>query len=277
MVKHLTNNAFIKPFGLNLIRIAVSVALFWILFLLKPGNASIRKKDIPRFLLCALTGIALNQLLFISGVSLTFSIHSSLLILITPILITIMGTLFLKERMTGLKLAGLVCGMAGACTLVLFRENSGKGSDVFTGDLLIAANATVYALYFILVKPLMATYNPVQVIRWVFTFGLLMVLPFCWNDFTHINWTSYGSVEYACLVTVVVAGTFLAYLFNIYGIKVLGPAVAGAYIYTQPFFAAIIAMIFIKEELNLYKVIAAVLIFAGVYLSTKKKKTEPDV
>lgn len=272
MVKHLTNNGFIKPFGLNLVRIGVSVLLFWVLFLFKPVNPSIRKKDIPRFLLCALTGIALNQMFFISGVSLTYSIHSSLLILITPILITVMGVLFLKDKMTVYKVAGLVFGISGASTLILFKENSGSGSNVLLGDLLIVCNATVYALYFILVKPLMQHYNPLQVIRWVFTFGLLMVLPFCWNDFMEIRTDQYSAIEWLDLISVVIGGTFLAYIFNIYGIKVLGPAVAGEYIYTQPFFAAVIAMVFMHESLDLYKIIAALLIFAGVYLSNKKTK-----
>jgi drug/metabolite transporter (DMT)-like permease len=74
------------------------------------------------------------------------------------------------------------------------------------------------------------------------------------------------------MILVVLSGTFLAYLFNIYGIKVLGPSSAGAYIYTQPFFATAIAMIFLKESLPFYKIVAAVLIFTGVYLANKKLK-----
>ena len=272
LVKQLTNNGIIKPFGLNLIRIGVSVALFWLMFLFKPTNPGIKKKDIPRFLICALTGIALNQMLFISGVSLTFSIHSALLVLVTPIVLTVVAAIFYKEKLTITKLAGLLFGIAGASILIAFRENSGTGNNVLLGDLLTAANATVYALYFILVKPLMQNYNPIHVIRWVFTFGLIMVFPFCWNDFTKVNFNIFSTTEYVSLAGIVIGGTFLAYLFNIYGIKILGPAVAGAYIYTQPFFAAIIAMIILHENLNLYKIIAAVLIFTGVFLANKKSK-----
>ena len=47
---------------------------------------------------------------------------------------------------------------------------------------------------------------------------------------------------------------------------------AGFYIYTQPVFAALIAMIFLKEELSLYKIMAAALIFTGVYLANKPVK-----
>ena len=65
---------------------------------------------------------------------------------------------------------------------------------------------------------------------------------------------------------------FLAYLFNIYGIKILGASMAGFYIYTQPVFAALIATIFLKEELSIYKIVAAALIFTGVYLANRPVK-----
>lgn len=272
-VKHLTGNGFIKPLGLNLVRIGASTILFWLLFLCKPSNTRIKKKDIPRFIICALCGIALNQVLFIAGVSLTLSIHSALLILITPILITVMSAILLRDRMNAAKYTGLFMGITGAVILVIFKSEQGEGSNIFLGDLLVAANAAVYALYFVFVKPLMQSYPPIHVIRWIFTIAFFMVLPFCWHDFRGINWSACAGTEYASLITIVLGGTFLAYLLNIYGIKILGPGIAGTYIYTQPFFAAIIAIVFFGESLNLYKIVAAVLIFSGVYLVNRKSKT----
>ena len=74
------------------------------------------------------------------------------------------------------------------------------------------------------------------------------------------------------MALIVITGTFLAYLFNLYGIKILGASVAGFYIYTQPVFAALIAMFFLHEELEPYKILAAALIFTGVYLANKQFK-----
>lgn len=272
MVKHLTNNQYIGPFAINVVRVAVSVALFWVMFLAKPRKAGIEKQHIGRFLLCAVTGVAINQMLFIKGLSMTYSIHASLLILITPILITFFAVLLLKESITAAKVLGLLLGIAGATVLILNRQNSGGGSNVLLGDIFIIINAISYTFYFILVKPLMAHYNTVHVIRWVFTLGLLMVLPFGWQELSVVNWAGFTSVAALCLVAVVVCGTFLAYLFNIYGIKVLGAAMAGSYIYSQPLLAAAIAMVFLKEPLEAYKIWAAILIFAGVYLANKTTK-----
>lgn len=270
--KHLTSLQLAKPFGINVVRVGVSVILFWILFLVKPVKVTIEKQDKMRLFWCALTGIAINQLLFLKGLSLTYPIHASLLMLTTPILIVFIAAWILKEK-TGLnKIAGLILGIAGAAVLVLAKAGSSPGDNVVLGDILILINAVSYTIYFIMVKPLMLKYDSVVIIRWIFTIGLMMVLPFGWTEFTAIRWIDFNSIDILCMLLVVVSGTFLAYLFNIYGIKMLGPAAAGFYIYTQPFFATAIAMIFLKEELPFYKIIAAVLIFTGVYLANKPVK-----
>ncbi|MEJ7610669.1 MAG: DMT family transporter [Ferruginibacter sp.] len=269
-VKYLINGSFVKPFGLNLVRVGVSALMFWVLFFFRPRKVTVAKKDYVRFFCCALAGIAINQLLFVKGLSLTYPIHASLLLLITPILITVFAARILKERLNNFKIFGLLLGIAGALVLVLAKENSGDASDVLLGDLLILINAISYTIYFILVKPLMKSYDPIMVLRIVFTIGFFLILPFCFREFTEIPWQNYDGKEFTVLALIVIGGTFLAYLFNIYGIKILGASVAGAYIYSQPLFAAATAVFFLGEELNAYKIFAGLLIFAGVYLANKK-------
>ena len=271
-VKYLISGGFIKPFGLNLIRVAVTAFLLWVLYFFNSNKTRIKKKDYKRFLLCALTGIAINQLAFIKGLSLTYSIHASLLLLITPILITFIAAWVLKERLTNNKLWGLALGIAGAMVLILAKDRSGNPGNVLIGDLLIILNSVFYTFYFVLVKPLMLEYNPVAVLRNVFTVGLFMIFPFCWVEFTQTPWASYSAMEYLNLSLIVVPGTFLAYLFNIYGIKNLGASIAGNYIYTQPFFAAGLAIGFLGEDLSAYKILAGILIFSGVYIANKQLK-----
>jgi drug/metabolite transporter (DMT)-like permease len=271
-VKHLTNTELVKPFGLNVVRIGVSVLLFWAMYLLKPVNIKIEKADRLRLFLCAVSGIAINQLFFIKGLSLTYPIHAALLLLITPILIVFIAAWILKERLGFFKLAGLALGICGALVLVLSKDSSGNASNVLLGDLFIIINAISYTIYFIIVKPLMLKYNAVVILRWIFTIGLFLVLPFGWIEFTEIPWQQYGAIDFTSMALIVISGTILAYLFNLYGIKKLGASVAGFYIYTQPVFAALIAMLFLHEDLALYKIIAAVLIFSGVYLANKQFK-----
>lgn len=269
-IKYFTANEYAGPFGINIIRIGVSIFLFWSMFLFSHNKEPIRKRDIPAFLFCALTAILLNQMLFIKGLSLTFPIHASLLTLITPIMITIIAARVLKEKITISKLIGLLLGIMGAVLLVAAREKSGPGENIILGDVLVILSSLAYTFYFILVKPLMKNYSAIMVTRWIFTFGFFMIAPFSVQEFSVIHWDVFGLKEWTLMFLIVIPGTFLAYIFNVYGIKKLSASTAGAYIYSQPVFAVIIAMVFLKESFSLYKIIAAALIFAGVYLSNKK-------
>jgi drug/metabolite transporter (DMT)-like permease len=271
-VKYLINNQFIQPFGLNFIRMLFTTILLWALYFVNPVKIKVKKIHYKRFLICALLGIVINQLLFIKGLSMTYSIHASLLMLTTPIFITIIAAFILKEQLHKFKILGLLLGVSGALILVLARKNIGTGSNIFWGDIFVIINAVCYSCYFILVKPLMKRYSAMSVIRVLFTMGTLIAMPVCWNEFIAIPWSSYSLFDVAILLQIVIGGTFFAYTFNLYGIKYLGASVSGAYIYTQPFFATIIAMIFMNEKLDGYKIIAAVFIFIGVYLVTKKIK-----
>ena len=147
-----------------------------------------------------------------------------------------------------IKAAGLALGIGGAVLLVLSKEKSGTAS--LNGDLLIVLNAIAYTLFFILVKPLMSEYPPLHVIRWVFTFGFIMILPFGWMQFSSIQWPLFEWSHIVSLVSIVLFGTFLAYLFNAYGLQQLGAGITGSYIYTQPVFTAVIAILFLHEHLT---------------------------
>lgn len=230
------------------------------------------KKDIWKFLLCALTALAVNQMLFMKGLSYTYSIHASLLLLITPIMITFIAGWMLREKITVLKIVGLCLGISGAIILVTSHGNSGNGSDFIKGDLMIVGSTMAYTFYFILVKPLMQKYPFMDVMRWVFTIGLFLILPMCWNEFEAIEWQKFSGLEYLLMFIIVVPGTFMAYVFNVYGIKILSASTAGSYIYLQPVFAVLIAVFFLKEPLEFYKIAAALLIFAGVYLANTKSQ-----
>jgi drug/metabolite transporter (DMT)-like permease len=269
MVKLLTP-ALLSSYALNVVRIVASVSLFWLLYLMKPTQAGIDRKDIPRFLLCAVTGVVINQVLFIKGLSLTSTIHGSLLILGTPIFITVAAAWLLNEAFTRNKFIGLLLGISGALLLVLSRSGQKEGSDVLLGDVLVILNSISYAFYFVWVRPLMEKYRPVHVIRWVFTFGMLFMIPIGISDLWHADFSSFSSAGFIALAFVIIGGTFLPYLFNVYGIKYLGPGITGTYIYSQPFFAAIIGLVFLGEQMGFVQLLAGALIAAGVLLVNRK-------
>lgn len=274
-VKHLTP-ALMPPLALNVLRVSIALLLFWLLFLLDTNttkNAAVKKKDIKLFFICALTGVALNQILFIKGVALTSAIHSSLLILCTPIVITVIAPFLIQEKITFNKMGGLVIGVAGAALLIFLRAKDDKESNTF-GDFLVVCNAISYAFYLVLVKPLMHHYKPLHVTRWIFTIGAAFIIPIGFNDFLKINWNGFLWHHWLALCFSIIGATFLSYMFIVYGVSVLGASVTGTYIYTQPVFATVTSMLLFDEKLTVIKIISALLIFAGVFLVNLKRKDE---
>lgn len=273
-VKFITPSV-IHPLALNLLRIGIAAFMFWGLLLIRPGSVKIQRRHWGRLLLCTLTGVVLNQVLFIKGLSLTWSTHGSLLMLTTPILITFIASWLLKEAVTPLKMAGLLMGILGSVILITLHEKTGSGENVWLGDLYIFLNASCYAFYLVLVRPLMEAYPPLLIMRWLFALGLIMILPPGWGHVSQVNWNAFGPAHLGSLAFVILGGTFFAYLFTIYAVRQIGPSLTGAWIYTQPVFAALVAIGWQGEEIGPLKLLAAAFIFLGVYLVSAKKNT-PD-
>ncbi|TVR81530.1 MAG: DMT family transporter [Chitinophagaceae bacterium] len=267
---------YITPYGFIFLRVTVATFLFF-LFALALKIKVPFKKDLPRIIMCGFFGVALNQLMFFKGLDWTTPINASLIMITTPILVLIMTAFLLKERITFSKGAGIFLGALGAFFILLSGSLNAFGFEQNTlrGDLLILVNACSYALYLVLVKPLMKKYSPLNVIFYVFLSGCIFVWPVGYGEFTLIDWQSFTTGIWLAVIYVVFATTFLAYLLNIFALSKVNPSIVGVYIYLQPVFASVIALSFGKDELDILKILASILIFAGVYLVSKPSlKTE---
>lgn len=256
----------VQPFAFVLMRVTGALVLFWLVGSLFVKE-KVDKKDLPYMAMLAVFGVAMNQLLFLKGLSMTRPINGAIIMTSNPIIVISIAAIFLKEKISLQKIIGIVIGAAGALIMLLYGKNFSLGSDTITGDVLILINSFSWALYVVLVKPLMKKYNTFTVVKWVFLFGFLYVLPFGFSEFKQIDWNSFSPTIWRDVVFVVVATTFFAYILNTYALRALSPSVVSIYIYLQPFLATLIAVyIYRNDELDLRKLTAAVLIIFGVYL-----------
>ncbi len=231
------------------------------------------RKDLLWLLLCALFGIAINQSFFFIGLNWTTPVNASLIMTTSPIFVMVTAAILLKEKITGQKVIGILFGAIGAATLILFGQEISYHPRQLTGDLMVLINATSYGIYLVLVKRLMAKYQPLTVITWVFGFGLLMVSPFAWQQLGEIRWEAMSTEVWLSFAYVLLGTTFLAYLLNTWAMTRVSPTLVGTYMYLQPLFAAIIALLAGKDTLPLIKIISGIFILGGVYISSRKPKS----
>lgn len=271
--KLVMNENFVKPFALTVLRVGCAAVLFWLISPFLPKE-KIERKDLFKFFIAAICGVAVNMLFFIKGVELTTPIHASAIITINPVLILIMSSFILKERITSLKIIGLILAFAGALALTLFGESDRVGDNIFLGNTFIFINSIFYSIYIILIKQLTAKYHPFTFIKWLFLFGFIMVLPFGFGELQEIQWKTFTPYVWFSLGFVIIGATFGTYLLNPMALSKLKASTVGIFIYLQPVIAGLFAILMGADAIDALKIIAMVLIFSGVYLvSLKPKKT----
>ncbi|MBK7886444.1 MAG: DMT family transporter [Bacteroidetes bacterium] len=265
--------SLIKPFGFIVIRVCTAAILFLLTYLLL-FREKIERRDWPRLFACAVFGVAVNQLLFFKGLSLTSPINSGLMMVTNPIFVLVLSFILLSEPITTRRVIGIACGISGASLLIIFGGHITSGVSNPLGDLYILINSLSYALFLVIVLPLMKKYHPVTIMQAVFLMGSVMVLPFGWGEFTEIQWHTFQTGDWMATVFVVVGTTFLAYLFNTLALRELSAGVVSVYIYLQPLLAAGFAILLGKDQPNVLHLIAAALIFSGVWLTTKSARVK---
>lgn len=261
---------YIKPFGFILLRVFGATILFWLVSFFGPKE-KIQRQDFPRIVAAAFFGVALNMLTFFKGLSYTSPISSAVIMVTTPIIVLILSAIIMKERMESKKIFGILLGLFGTAFLILYGKSMGNATNASLGNFLVFINAVSYAFYLIVVKKLMDKYNAFTFVKWIYTFGLLMVIPFGWSEYQEIQWQSIPTIILWEIVFVVVFTTFFTYLFNLVSMRELKPTTVAVFIYLQPLFATIFAMSLGKDQLTWVKILSAILIFVGVFLVTKKK------
>ncbi len=260
----------ISPAGFVALRVLGATPLLWItgLFI----REKVERKDIFKLALLSLCGVTINQSLFVRGMSLTSPISGAIIMITSPLLVLLLGNIILKERITWQRLTGILIGLGGAALLILSKTISNVKSDSPLGDFYVFINALSWGTFLVLAKPLMKKYNTVTNLKWVFLFSTIILVPIGFSDLIAINWSSFDNKIIFDILFVIIGVTFIAYLLNVFGLKVLSPTVVSAYIYLQPIMAAAIALYLGKDELTWEKIVSAILIFTGVILASQNKK-----
>lgn len=272
--KLVMNGGYLGAFGFIVLRISFASLLFFLIHKIFIKE-KVEKKDHIKMGIAAFFGVAANMLMFFKGLELTTPINSAVLMLFTPVFVFVISILAGREKVSFWRMSGIIIAAAGAFFLV-FNNKFSIGSETLWGDLLTIFNAISYAVYLVYVKGLLKKYHPFTVSRYTFMYGLIFVSFFGFNQVINADYLSFPPKIIAIIFFVLIATTFLTYLLNAWALQHASSSLVGAYIYLQPVLASIIAEISGTDKLNLQRIIYILIIFTGVYLVSKKYKSNED-
>ena len=215
------------------------------------------------------------MLMFFKGLELSTPINSSVMITLTPIMVLVLSYIFLNERINYLKILGIILGFAGAITLIVYGKKVALNApNTLLGNIMFFINATAFAAYLVLSKPLTEKYNTIILMKWMFLIGFVLSLPVTLAEFKNVQWQTLPYDVIWRMLYVVIGTTFLTYSLNMFALKHIPPSTIGAFIYLQPLIAIVYAIYTGNDSLDIVKIIAMLLVFSGVYFATTKiKKT----
>jgi drug/metabolite transporter (DMT)-like permease len=213
----------------------------------------------------------MNQMSFVVGLSTTSPVDASIVVTLTPVLTMIAAALFMKEPITVLKVAGVFIGCAGALLLVLTSANSSTAERSWLGNLFCLSSCIAYALYLTLFKKLIQRNHPLTLMKWMFLFGSLMVLPICYKPLSQVPFADLPIQMWGKLAYIILGATFVTYLLIPIGQTRLRPTTLSMYNYMQPIITTLVAVFMGMDSFTGEKLLAAGLVFAGVYVVTQSK------
>ena len=265
----------IGAFGFIMLRVLGASILFWMVSPFFPKE-QVSKKDFKRLFIAAFFGMCINMLMFFKGLELSTPINSGVIVTLTPIIILILSAIFLKEKLTILKVIGIVLGLIGALALI-FNNTPTKipnAPNILLGNIMLVINATCFGSYLVIIKPLTKKYHTVTLMKWIFPIGIMLTFPITIKEFLEVDWLNLPFDAVWRMSYVVLGTTFFAYFLNVFALKTLNATTIGAFTYLQPLLAVLYALLTGNDQLDWIKILACFMVFIGVYLVSKKQQQQ---
>ena len=141
---------FVKPFGFILLRVFGAMVLFWVIsFFVK--TEKIDQQDFPRIIAASFFGVALNMLTFFKGLSYTSPIMGAVLMVTTPMLVLILSSIVIREKLKLKKIIGILLGLFGTAILIFNGKQEDSNNYYYYAVLVIIASLC-YAINVNLIK-----------------------------------------------------------------------------------------------------------------------------
>lgn len=264
---------FLAPDALCIARIGCAAIVF-ALVAVTLVRERIRWRDLGWLALAALFGTGGNQYLFLRGLQYTSPVDAAIISVTGPVLVLVISAVLGRDRITWLKSIGIAVGASGALLTILYGGIVNFGSGHLTGNVLVFIAALSYACYLVVVKNLMMRYHPIAVTAWMFGLSTLALFPFLGHTLFASGWDRFTPAAWGSLAFVVFGATVLSYLCVAGSLRKLKPTTVSIYTYLQPVIATFAAVLRGQDKADGIKILAALLVFAGVFLVTRSYRSE---
>jgi drug/metabolite transporter (DMT)-like permease len=268
----------LPPVSIAAIRYAIVVPVLFAILWFREGSFKIERSWIPTLVVMGALNTTLYQIFFLYGVKYAAASDDSLVIGIGPVLIAVIASFVLKERLTGTKIFGFVSGLAGIITISILSPNT-QVLNRPLGVTLVFGGATAYALYTVILRRFIAAnrannngsqQSSLSILSWISLFGWIFLIPL---SIVEAPWTySWDTGSWLGILYLAILSTVVGYFLYIEGVSKIGAGRSAIFGNLVPVFGVLTSFLLLGENLSPWTAVSFLLIFAGVLLVNRRVK-----
>lgn len=237
------------------------------MMLFKDSKAfKVTRKQFIQLALLGFSGIFAYSFFFFTGLRMVKASHGALIVALNPVLVMLISSLFGKERISGIKVIGLLLSLTGTAIVI----SRGDIMDLFTmftwGDALMLGCPISWAFYTYFAKDALKFTTPLQASTWAILTGMMFIV--CFVPFepfpVYVDWTVWLAIVYLGI-----CGSVLGFVWYYEGIKAIGPLKTSAFNNLIPIFAMLLSVILLGETIHAYMLYGSAMVIGGVFVINK--------
>ena len=234
-------------------------------------------KDLLKLAGAGILGLFMPQLTFLHAIAHTTPVDLSVMSTTTPIFTMFVAAIFLREPITWKKALGVALSFGGILWLILQSTFGGNGASETepVGIMFCFANYIVFALYLGTCRNLIARYSVVTSMKWMFLVSFLISIPFTLPHLPETNFAAVPDSVWWEIAFMIFFSTFIAYYLIPAAQQRIRPTLVSMYGYLQPIIAIAVAIWTGMDRLTFTKLLAALLVFTGVWVVNQSRAAEP--
>lgn len=258
---------YITTFTLTFLRFFYATVILFFVMKRTAVDFKLDKDKLPVYLFTGAVGMFGYHVLFFTALKYTTAINSSIIAATNPMVTTLLVVLFLRSRLAGKQIFGILLSFAGVILTITGADFSVLSSFRFNaGDLWMLAAVAAWAAYSVFSKSKGKGIQPIVLTYYSFLVCTIMLVPFVifekpWDYLMTIPVSAHLAVLYMSIFPSVIG-----YLVQQMAIKEIGPSRASIFVNLVPVFSIILAVLILGEALEPVKLLTAALIIAGVYI-----------
>jgi drug/metabolite transporter (DMT)-like permease len=254
-----------QPLAIAFYRLCFSSLLMIPVFFYKGEHARIDRRQLGWVLVSALF-LSLHFITWVYSLSLTSVTSSVVLVTINPLFVSILGWLFLREKVGKRLVWAIAIVVAGGA--VIGGRSFAAGGVANWGNLLALAGALMASGYLLTGRHLRKNMSLVSYTTWCYLFTAIILL--LASLMTKTPLTGLGKVNYIYFLLMALAPQLLGHSVFNWGLKYLPTSRIAMLIIAEPVGATILAYLILKQAPSVYELIGGIFIMAGVYISAQE-------